>query len=514
MTTDAGAIPDLLNWYEGMLLLPEHFQKADRRQETLLPYLTSAASPYAWGISALETRLDNGAFEVTRVEAIMPDGLLVDFRGPGVVDPPLQLKLGEIKTAPALQTIYLVVPRWTDDALGIGGQARYRKSKGAVLTQGDPLYPPVDPQDAEQPWLRPTLDLRSDAQGPLPDKLVRLAVARIRLQEMRYVLERLQPPRFWVARHDPVYDLTRTVADRLREEARKLYERLQTEKLVNGATAPPPKPAPRAPSPAGSPAESPEDRLLQAMRLLDEKAQSLQAKAVQLERQAEPRADLRALARTLPRLEALLATRPHPFHLYLALCDVIGDISVLAGELAIPDAVPAYDHSDLLPAFDNMVTYIWAVLDKLNFKYRKVYFKTPAPGEFTLDLTVDALEVPPSAICQSDGAARVFIIGAVIGEGHDRSAVVKWMDLAIIATRQKLEDQLLSRVTGAYRKRIDEFAPFDLKAPPWTLLYRVEVEEHAIDLAAGPLIVRNDDGPGAPDQIILYLATGPGGAAS
>src|ERR1700678_750902 len=96
MNTDARSIPDLVRWYEGMLLLPEHFQAAAHRQEAVVPYLTFAAAPYAWGVAALEAPLDKGVFKVTRIEAVMPDGMLVASPDDRREDDPLVLDLSEL----------------------------------------------------------------------------------------------------------------------------------------------------------------------------------------------------------------------------------------------------------------------------------------------------------------------------------------------------------------------------------------------------------------------------------
>ena len=42
----ASDIPEAIQWHEGMLLAPQHFQQLAWRQETLLHYATLAASPF------------------------------------------------------------------------------------------------------------------------------------------------------------------------------------------------------------------------------------------------------------------------------------------------------------------------------------------------------------------------------------------------------------------------------------------------------------------------------------
>src|SRR5262249_28543467 len=47
-------LPAAIQWYEGMLLAPQHFQQSSLRQEALLAYHLAALSPYHWGVSRLD----------------------------------------------------------------------------------------------------------------------------------------------------------------------------------------------------------------------------------------------------------------------------------------------------------------------------------------------------------------------------------------------------------------------------------------------------------------------------
>ena len=50
---DPREIPEAVLWHEGMLLAPQHFQEAAHRAEALLAYRLAAACPYPWGIARL-----------------------------------------------------------------------------------------------------------------------------------------------------------------------------------------------------------------------------------------------------------------------------------------------------------------------------------------------------------------------------------------------------------------------------------------------------------------------------
>ena len=46
--------PDRIQWHEGMLLSPQHFQQEAARVDALVAWHTLASSPYSWGIRKLE----------------------------------------------------------------------------------------------------------------------------------------------------------------------------------------------------------------------------------------------------------------------------------------------------------------------------------------------------------------------------------------------------------------------------------------------------------------------------
>jgi hypothetical protein len=103
--TDARLIPDAVQWHEGMLLSPQHFQQADLRNQALQGYMTLLAAPYGWGVIRLrinEAALMAGRFAVTDLEAVMPDGLLVQHADAAEANAPiLQLDLRPVLADPS-----------------------------------------------------------------------------------------------------------------------------------------------------------------------------------------------------------------------------------------------------------------------------------------------------------------------------------------------------------------------------------------------------------------------------
>ena len=70
-----------VRWKEGMFLRPHHFQQFDLYLESRETARLRALETHAWGLVRLELRkesLDNFSFQVTELEAVLPDGTYID----------------------------------------------------------------------------------------------------------------------------------------------------------------------------------------------------------------------------------------------------------------------------------------------------------------------------------------------------------------------------------------------------------------------------------------------------
>nr|MDP9121335.1 type VI secretion system baseplate subunit TssK [Acidobacteriota bacterium] len=168
-------ISDAIQWHEGMLLAPQHFQLLSLREEELLQYHALTISPFHWGVRRLEidpVLLVEGTFRVTELEAVMPDGLLV-FRP----DDPSALEIDLTAFAEAMKgrplAVHLAVPARRQGLSPVRGELpRYESFEGPAIadeTSGD--------GDLRIPRLRPRLCLLA-AEVP-PQKYVSFPLARV-----------------------------------------------------------------------------------------------------------------------------------------------------------------------------------------------------------------------------------------------------------------------------------------------------------------------------------------------
>jgi len=448
MLTDARAIPEAVQWHEGMLLSPQHFQLAARRTEALAAYLLEASAPFCWGVQRLQidaSLLLEAVFRVVELEAVLPDGLVVLYSASDD-EPRLELDFQSAEIDPRLGplTVHVAVAARTEHAASAGGLRRYRSAEGRPVVDEN-----TGDNELAVPRLRPALSLHL-TQSPLhppSSKYISLPLARIAFRDESYVSESYEPPRIALARDSLLHRCARSVAMQLREKALALGESLQSARLQ------------------GSEANT-----------------------------AETAGFLRALVRTLPRLEALLQSGvARPFPVYLALCDVVGDIAVIGGQLNLPQ-LSGYEHRDALPPFNEIAVYIGRMLAMLREAFRSVRFTRLEKGRFGIPMRPGWVE-------------ETLIVGTRVGPGQAADAVREWMESALIASSSRMRTVRENRVRGATREIVVEAPEIELVAPPNVLLYRVNAEALAIVPEDMLEVVGSLDEPGhgEPMEILLYL---------
>jgi type VI secretion system protein ImpJ len=457
---DARSIPAAVQWHEGMLLSPQHFQQADLRSHALQSYMMLAAAPYCWGVRRLQidaAALVGGTFAVTELEAIMPDGLLVvhaDEQGA----PRLELDLVPLLADPGSKRIavHVTVAMRSTPGMHSGGQQRFRQIEGAEVLDDNTGDSPLP-----IPRLIPMLTLHATS-GPLqppPPRFASLPLAVLESGGQRFNAVAYEPPRFRIGRDTLLSDLAGRVAADLRSKATEWGVRL------SGALS-----AGRA----------------------DTVGDSI--------------ATLRTIVRGLPRLEALLKTEvAHPFDVYTALCDVAGDLAVCGGQVTLP-VLGGYAHADPLAAFRQVARFVHDGLEALRTPHMSIVFDHVRAGGFELML--------------QPGHTRggTLVVGVRLAPGQDAAAVRAWFNAAVIGAGSRIRTMLDNAVLGARREAIDRAAELDLVPPPNMLLFRITVDPAFVTVGE-PLQVNQlpVEGQAEPEELRLFLpaspTTGPVGAA-
>ncbi len=324
--------PDAIQWHEGMLLAPQHFQQWSLRSEALLAYHLGAAAPFHWGVQRLAidpSLLVDGTFRVTDLVAVMPDALLVSGGANGAdLELDLTPHLDDIQARPML--VHLVVPVLKSDSPGKGELPRYDSAEGPAVADAN-----TGEADLRIPRLRPRIGLILGDKPP--EKYVSFPLAEIAYRNEALGLSDFVPPCLAVTTDSALGRRCADLAHALREKAVYLSERLQSPAAAAGAMV------------------------------------------------AETQGTIRSLVAALPRFEAVIGTgAAHPYTVYLGLCSVVGHLAALGGGM-VPPALPPYNHNDLRGTFARPLEFAQRMIDSV----REAYFAVPfsrVEGGFHLQL--------------------------------------------------------------------------------------------------------------------------------
>lgn len=382
-------LPDAIQWHEGMLLSPQHFQQAAARGEILLQYHTAAIAPFHWGLRRFacdQNSLISGLLRITELEAVMPDGLVVTY-DPSQ-DEELTLDLtpyGEEMRVEAMQIHLAVAARSADT--GKGHMARYRSVEGEPVTDEN-----TGERPQRIPRLRPHMMLLAGKTPP--KKYASFPLLTVVFRNEVFTAAEFIPPCLNVSLNSPLGTICSQVAASLREKAMFLSEQVR--------------------SPAAS---------LDMPLVLENKTL------------------LQAMVAALPHFEALLySSSAHPYQLYLALCQLSGQVAGMGSSLVPPLFAP-YNHNDLRASFEQVSTFVTQTLtEAVSVSYRGIHFRF-ADGVFSLDF-------------HKAWQHKRLVIGLRGQPGMTEKDLLNWGEECLIASRNRLQTLRENRILGADRQQV------------------------------------------------------------
>lgn len=441
-------IPYPIQWYEGMLLMPQHFQQADQLQRHLLNYNLSLISPYHWGVVnfALDpSQLVNGLFRVLSLEAILPDGTVVFFphRPEDVLELDLTEFTNEIQKEPL--KIYLALPEsHLGESYEDGSLPRYDSVETSMV---------VDQNTGESPvsiaCLKPRIQLIAGRTPPA--RYVSLPLAEIEMRANTFAKTPYIPPQFFVSLQSALGEICLHLVQRIRDKIAYLQGKIQN---------------------------------IQAESLLDPQA---------LARIEDVRRYL--VTGVLP-FEAVLNTgNPHPYHLFLALTQLVAQGAAMRQSFHPPLFEP-YQHANLYKSFEQLALFMDDVLSHIEESYVFVPF-TRQDRVYSLAL-------------KSDWGADEFVLGLHAQPGMTEDDLIRWARECLIATDEFVHLAQDNRVLGAPREVVSSVPRLNLVPSRGTILVLVKGDPRFIKPGEVLRLFNISDKPtNRPQQIVLYLPNQP-----
>ena len=434
-------VEERIQWHEGMLLSPQHFQQASARLDSLVAWHTLLAAPFSWGVRSLKIDmglLPAGIVRVQQLEAIMPDGTSVSFSADNAQHGTLELKLAPFAEAlgNAPLDFYLVLPL-TKSMRDKGSPSRFRSvAMGQVEDEVSEALP------ADLPRLLPNLSL---VAGDVPSGIytwLRLGTV-FKDNELIKMGETL-PALIEMPKDGVLWERISAFVGQLRGKAA----------FVAKQTA--------------VPSSKTEDRLAYL----------------------EQRERLRNLMTGLPQVEAVLRTPSlHPYPLYLALCALLGPLSMLKPG-ALPPVPPEYDHADPLAVLNPVLEALQDSLMEISQEYREHKFEY-RHGAFEINLLPEWVD-------------KQLVVGL---RGQPEKDLVAWMNGAIVGSQSAYASLRERRVLGAMRSHIEVAQELGVRASSGYTLFSIQASA-ALTLPNEPLIVSNSTESASaqrPQEMVLFV---------
>jgi type VI secretion system protein ImpJ len=434
-------VPERIVWHEGMLLAPQHFQQAEARVDALVAWYGLAVQPFGWGVRTLgidSALLHAGIFRVLSLQAILPDGTAVSYSADEAGHGALELNLAPYADALASAplNVYLTLP------LG-----RSLRDQGVPARFRSVASPPVEDEVSEAvatdvPRLVPNLGI---AAGAVPSGLY----SHLRLGTVFKDNELIKPgpelpPLLEVPKDSALWERIAGFAGQLRAKAAFLAKQTAV------------------------PSSKAEDRLAYL----------------------EHKDRLRNLLAGLPTIEAVLRTpQLHPYPLYLALCGLMGPLSMLKPG-ALPPVPPAYDHADPLATLSPLLDGLQDALREVSQDYRELKFEF-RHGAFELVLQPDWLD-------------KRLVVGL---RGQPEKDLLAWMESAIVGSQSAYASLRERRVLGAARSTIEVAEELGVRSSSGYTLFAVQTNP-SLTVAGQPLIISNSAESAAaqrPQEVVLFV---------
>ena len=447
---NAYEIPDAIQWHEGLLLTPQHFQQLSARHEALVQYGTSLIAPFCWGVRRFKHHaisLPAGKFRVLELEAVMPDGLVVAHGFASGRDDVLEVDITKHADQMSHQGVLVhVAVAARQNGNTHSESVRYDSFKG------DPVADEVS-AGKSQPIhrLKPRLTLH--VGDKVPNNCTGFPIARVMQRDASFILDdTFVPPVLAVPIKSIDGDTSAIAAQRLGEMCSTVAQRVRKRAMYLADEARSPIAADRYGNGAG-------------IKTL-----------------------MFSLVSALPQYEAVLQSRfAHPYLVYVALCGMAGQISVLGTDM-VPPSFDPYNHNDLYSTFQPVVDFIDRVMDQgVPVSYKAIPFKYNE-GAYELRF-------------EGNWMKKQLAIGIRGERGMSEDEVVRWGESCLIGSQTRIGLLRENRIRGAVRKHAERVG--DIVMPKGVALFSLMADESFVEPEKLLQIV-NREGP-RPSEIVLYV---------
>ena len=208
-----------VQWHDGMLLSPHHFQQQEIRNEQKIAHHTRLLPYRHFGLCSVQfdpVLLSDGKVRIQSLEAVMPDSLIVVYQdGPDL--PPLELILDK-NVKETLVHLCLAASNFIDGSTVAGDFPRYHS-----LTRNA-----IDMNTGDNPIDIPVLVPRLFLYPSVPPWATGFPLIKMRYHDGRFTQVPFTGPCFFLWEDSDLWKQCAALAGRIREKTTYYTERYQT----------------------------------------------------------------------------------------------------------------------------------------------------------------------------------------------------------------------------------------------------------------------------------------------
>ncbi len=432
-----------VQWYEGMLLEPQHFQEESLSVRQLsLSYLKIGA-PYFWGVSTLSidpVALHSGKIRITEMYGAFPDGGLIQIFEEDESYPEIDLNTIKNLDRTKDNMVYIATPRYRPDAANTETDfPRYQSVQEGPIVDSN-----TGKSEVYIPKL--VLNLSIIVGDSIPTRYVAFPIAKIAYKDDGFIQQTFIPPMINIMNGGPLNALCMKLIDSLRAKINFLSTKLTSPIGIENSPL--------------------------------------------LKRYAEIFNIITPLA---PRLESLIrAQTTHPFWVYTEMCAIAGQAAtIITG--TVPPILKPYQHDDLHATFAPVLDFIHQMLSSVK--------QLSMPVPFTLDKNQFVLQIQKEWVWKNK-----LVIGVTHSTAESPGATKNWLDNAIIATDDHVSSIKEMRVLGAHRTIVDQIPDLGLVINQGMAFVTIDVDPNFISLDQTLEIFNSSDNVDTrPIAISLYI---------
>lgn len=436
-------IQDSVQWYEGQLLYPHHYQQMRHEIQQLSLCYLALTSPWYWGVRYLEideALLSTGIIRINKILAVFPDGSVLEKDEDK--SPPIELDISPLKEGLKEKetTIYLAVVKHQSDTANTSGDfPRYISIESQSI---------VDENTGESPINIAKLSLRAFLvpEDKLSARLSAFPLIKISVQDGSFHKADFIPPTTQFHKDEFIGQLFKALITKIRRHIGYLSVRLQSIKTKDISS------------------------------ILDYYGDVYNI-----------------LTSRILVLEALYeSNNTHPYELYKELNIAAGTYCALNHSKSLPVFSP-YNHNDLKATFDPVITFINEIIESV---------KNPS-----ISIIFDQEDrVFHQEIKESYLTSDTLIIGVHLGPNISTATGTSWIKGAVIACDSSIKDVKEKRILGAERELVEQISEMGLIASYNQLFVKVKVDPTFIKEGEVLKIFNPSDREDTrPDDLFLYV---------